>query len=100
MLTGSAYRVTVRAPGAGFRLLAGQPATYIKTAESGARRTHSFCANCGTPTYARAAENPTTYSLRIGCLAQRAALPRRQRWCGSSLAWSANIAHVPALDRQ
>lgn len=101
MLTGSAYRVSVRAAGESFRLLSGQPRSYIKTAESGAKRAHSFCASCGTPTYARAAENPTTYSLRVGCLEQRAVLPpRKQIWCQSAVPWSENLGSVPRTDRQ
>ena len=49
MLTGSAFRVSVQAPAAGFRLLTGQPKVYIKIADSGARRRHSFCPNCSAP---------------------------------------------------
>jgi len=101
MLTGSAYRVSVRAPGESFRLLSGQPKSYIKTADSGARRAHSFCPNCGAPTYARAAENPTTYSLRVGCLEQRASLqPRKQIWCRSAVPWSGDLTAIPRTDRQ
>ena len=101
MLTGSAYRVSVRAPSASFRLLSGQPRTYIKTAESGTRRAHSFCGDCGTPTYACAIEDPPTYSLRVGCLQQRAQLPpRKQIWCRSSVPWSEDLAGVPKVDRQ
>jgi hypothetical protein len=101
MFTGSAYRVSVRTPVQSFRLLSGEPRTYIKTADSGARRIHAFCANCGTPVYASAIQNPPTYSLRVGCLQQRAELPpRKQIWCRSSVAWSANLEDVPRVDRQ
>jgi hypothetical protein len=101
MLTGSAYRVSVPAPTAGFHLLAGQLTTYIKTAESGAKRAHSFCPNCGTPVYACAIEEPPTYTLRVGCLRQRAELPpRRQIWCRSSVPWSADLSDLTKLDRQ
>ena len=101
MLTGSAYRVSVRAPSATFRLLSGRPETYVKTAESGAKRAHSFCGDCGTPTYACAVENPPTYSLRVGCLQQRALLPpRKQIWCRSAVPWSENLSGVPKVDRQ
>jgi len=37
-LSGSAYRVSVQAAAAGFRLLTGVPKIYIKTAESGNQR--------------------------------------------------------------
>jgi len=101
MLSGSAYRVSVRAAAESFHLLGGQPKSYIKTAESGAKRAHSFCPNCGTPAYARAAENPTTYSLRIGCLEERAALPpRKQIWCQSSLAWSESLTKIDKFRQQ
>ena len=101
MLTGSAYRVSVRATAESFQLLSGQPQSYIKTAESGAKRAHSFCPNCGTPTFARAVENPTTYSLRIGCLDQRASLPpRKQIWCQSAMPWSENLGSIPKVNRQ
>ena len=102
MLTGSAYRVSVPAARADFRLLTGTPTTYVKTAASGARRVHAFCANCGTPVYASAAEaEPTRYSMRVGCLDQRAALPPRKRiWCQSALPWSQNVNDVPGIDAQ
>lgn len=101
MLTGSVYRVSVRAPRATFHLLSGQPKTYVKTAESGARRVHSFCAECGAPVYSCAVEDPPTYSLRVGCLDQRAQLPpRKQIWCRSSLPWAQNLGDIPRVDRQ
>ena len=101
MLTGSAFRATVRAPSATFTLLTGQPKVYVKTAESGTKRAHAFCPDCGTPIHASAVESPPTYSLRIGCLAQRAALrPRIQIWCRSALDWALQLEDVPRRDRQ
>jgi hypothetical protein len=95
-LTGTAYRTTVPAPIETFVLRTGTPKLYVKTAQSGNRRVQAFCANCGTPIYASALDNPTTYGLRIGCLAQRAGLPpRRQIWCRSALEWSSNLEAVP-----
>ena len=98
MLTGSAFRVSVPAPAATFRLLTGQPKAYVKTADSGAKRRHSFCPNCGTPVCATAdTENPPSYSLRVGCLKQRALLPPKRRiWCRSALDWAQNVSGVPA----
>src|SRR5678816_4796018 len=65
-LTGSAYRVTVPAPKDSFRLLTGKPKVYVKTAESGTRRAHGFCPECGTPIYATAVTDPQSYGLRVG----------------------------------
>ena len=102
MLSGSAYRASVQAPAGTFRILTGQPKIYVKTtAESGTKRAHAFCPDCGTPVYATAISDPQTYSLRIGCLRQRAELaPRRQIWCRSAMPWSANLEGVPRLPRQ
>jgi len=102
VLTGSAFRVTVPASAASFRLLTGEPKVYVKTADSGARRRHAFCSNCGAPVAASAdAEDPPSYSLRVGCLAQKAQLlPRRQIWCQSALAWALDISSVPGTERQ
>ena len=43
-LSGSAYRVAVPAPRGTFELLTGQPTIYVRTAESGRKRAHAFCA--------------------------------------------------------
>ncbi len=65
-LSGSAYRANISAPANSFVLLRGKPRIYIKTTESGVKRVHAFCGNCGTPIYAAAVDNPPAYSLRIG----------------------------------
>ena len=101
MMSGSPYRVSVRAPAASFRLLSGVLKAYTKTAESGARRVHSFCPECGTPVHSSDPHQPTTYSLRIGCLDRRADLaPARQIWCKSALPWSRDLSDVPAIEHQ
>ena len=101
VLTGSAYRVTVHAPASGFRLLTGEPKSYVKTAESGNTRLHTFCPNCGTPIYATSVtDNPTAYGLRVGSLKQRAELPPQKRiWCRSALPWSQDVSGLPVFDK-
>jgi hypothetical protein len=96
-LTGSAFRANVQAPAAGFRLLRGTPRRYIKTADSGNKRCHAFCGDCGGPVYASALEDPPTYSLRLGALDQRYDLgaPARQIWTERRLAWVCELADVP-----
>jgi hypothetical protein len=42
----------VPAPAAHFVLRRGTPKSYIKTAESGNKRRHTFCGNGGAPIYA------------------------------------------------
>jgi hypothetical protein len=100
-LTGSAYRVNVEAPVAGFVLRSGVPRVYIKTAESGNKRAQAFCPNCGTPIYATDAHEPRSYGIRVGTLKQRAELrPRRQIWQRSALPWVTDIRDLPHVERQ
>jgi hypothetical protein len=103
-LSGSPYRVSIAAPADTFEILSGVPTIYVKTAESGNKRAHAFCPNCGAPVYSAAATtDPPTYTLRVGCLEQRALLPpRRQAWCRSAVPWpwSGDIRGLPAADRQ
>jgi hypothetical protein len=96
-LSGTGYRIGAPAPAASFEL-EGSPKTYVKTADSGNKRTHAFCPNCGGPVYSCAVEAPTHYTLRVGCLTQARDLPpRRQIWCGSAVPWSANLGDVPKV---
>ncbi len=101
MLSGSAYRAALPAPRETFSLRSGQPKIYVKTAESGTKRAHAFCPDCGTPIYSSAISDPPWYSLRIGCLQQRAQLrPRKQIWCRSALDWAMNLQGIERFDRQ
>jgi len=99
-LTGTAYRAVVTAPAASFALRTGAPKTYVKTAESGNKRCHAFCGNCGAPLYSCAVENPQSYTLRIGAITQRAAFsPQRQIWRRSALNWVDALSAVPASEK-
>jgi hypothetical protein len=99
-LSGSAFRASIPAPAGQFALLRGEPKSYVKTAESGAKRRHAFCGDCGTPIYACAIDNPQSYTLRIGAINERAAFsPRRQIWRRSALAWVDTLAGVPASEK-
>jgi hypothetical protein len=95
MLSGTGYRISVPAMKEAFTLKSGTPKIYVKTADSGARRAHAFCPDCGTPVYSCAAEEPSFYALRVGCLDRRAELPPMLRiWCRSALDWSLNVNGV------
>ncbi len=101
-LTGTAFRVSVPTLRKDFVLVTGSPTTYVKTAESGATRAQAFCSNCGSPLYTHAAvDDPETYGLRVGCIAERQKLaPKKQIWCRSALQWSLNIADLPRHERE
>jgi len=99
-LTGSAFRANIQTPAESF-VIHGRPKIYIKTADSGTKRAHAFCPDCGTPIYAAAPENTKTYSLRVGTLDERAQLrPMRQIWCRSALPWSMDLGALEKIDRQ
>ena len=99
-LSGSAFRTVVPAKREGFKMLAGEPKVYVKTAESGRKRVQSFCANCGTPIYSCDPADPQVYSIRLGTAQQRAQLPPRvQLWCRSSLAWTKHLEPVPEFEK-
>ena len=101
MFTGSAYRVNVPAAKENFVLLGSEPASYVKTADSGNKRRHTFCPNCGTPVYSSAVTDPQSFSLRIGCLNERSRLsPKRQIWCESAVPWSDNLGTIPRVAKQ
>lgn len=101
-LSGSVYRAGIFAKAEGFALKGVRPTIYIKTGTSGAKRAHAFCPTCGTPIYSAAPENPDRYTLRVGTIAERAALgaPMRQGWCDSALPWAGDLAGVPKVARQ
>ena len=100
-LTGSAYRVTVPTLIKDFELRSGKPKIYIKTGGSGAKRVQAFCERCGSPLYAHPLDNPTTYGLRVGCIAQRRELvPTLQKWCDSALSWTGDIEGIPKRPRE
>jgi hypothetical protein len=102
-LTGTAFRTNIASLPGTFALTKGAPKIYIKTAESGNKRAHAFCPECGTPIYAAdPGPNPQSYGLRVGGIDQRAqfAAPARQIWCQSALPWSMNISGVARVERQ
>jgi len=100
-LSGSAYRANVRTTKGGFRLLTGQPRIYVKTAESGTKRAHAFCPDCGTPIYATSVTDPQIHGLRLGTIRQRAELrPKSMGWCRSMQGWVTDLSGLPRSEKQ
>ncbi len=100
-LSGAAIRASAATKAEDFVLVRGEPVRYVKTAESGNRRVQAFCGQCGTPLYSADAENPASFNLRIGALAERADLPpQRQIWCETALPWAADLLEVPGTPKQ
>ncbi len=100
VLSGSAFRVSVIAPIESLELR-GEPKRYVKTADSGSRRAQLFCPECATPLFTMAPENPTSVTIRLGCVAQRAQLvPVAQIWQRSSVPWLSDLARIPGSPEQ
>jgi len=98
--SGSPWRASIPAKVEDFRLLRGTLKTYVKTADSGAKRLQAFCGDCGSAVYATSAENHTVFNLRLGALKQAADLPpERQIWTDSAWPWAQDISDIPGVPR-
>jgi hypothetical protein len=99
-LSGSAFRISVRADKEGFHLN-GQPKIYVKTAESGAKRAQAFCPECGTSIYSAATHDPQVFNIRVATSRQRTQLkPKSQGWCRSALDWINDLQSLQQFPRQ
>jgi hypothetical protein len=102
-LSGTVFRTSIRAPGERFKILTGEPRVYVKTGDSGAKRAQGFCANCGSPIYATAAEGgePKIYNIRVGTVRQRDQLvPKVQIWCRSEQPWLSGLGTIRKVEKQ
>ena len=100
-LTGSAFSTFLPVPKAAFRMIRGEPAIYVKTAESGNKRAQAFCAGCGTRIYASAVDDPSVFNIRLGTIDERAVLPPViQVWCRSALPWAMELGAIKQVPKQ
>jgi hypothetical protein len=100
--SGSAFRTVVLTRPGTFKLLAGAPTVYVKTAESGNRRQQTFCPTCGSPIYSAPVSGDTkVVVLRVGTIRQRAQLiPRDQYWFRSSQPWLPDLLTIKKQEKQ
>ncbi|WP_436294773.1 GFA family protein [Variovorax sp. LjRoot178] len=100
--SGSVFRTNISAPADTFRITRGSPRTYVKTADSGNKRVHAFCGDCGGPIYASAHDEPKSFSLRVGALNQGHELgaPARQIWTRRRFAWLPLLDRIPGAEGQ
>ena len=100
--SGSAFRTVVLTTPDTFRLLAGTPKVFVKTAESGNRRQQTFCGECATPIYSAPADgNTRVVVLRVGSIRQRAELvPQDQFWFRSAQPWLASLPTISKQEKQ
>ena len=97
--SGAAFRAAVPVLRDRFRLLSGKPKEYVKTAESGNRRSLAFCGDCGTALYGASPTDPKWLSLRVGTARQRRDLaPTVQVWTVEALPWLSSLAGMPRIE--
>ena len=101
-LSSAPFRWNVRTQAGTFKLLAGTPKEYVKTAESGNKRAQGFCPECGTGIYSAPTEpDRKVYVVRVGTLAERRQLaPTGQIWMRSAHPWVAGAAGLPGTEKQ
>jgi hypothetical protein len=101
-MTGSAFRWAVPVAEENFELIAGEPKTYVKKADSGAVNHQLFCPDCGSPLYSTSiGEGPKSFNLRLGTARQRAELrPTSQWWHRSAQAWVNDVEDIKAMQTQ
>ena len=101
-ISGSTYRWAVPVAEAAFKLLSGNPKTYVKTTEGGTMSQQLFCPECASPLYSTSiGVGPKFLNLRLGTARQRAELrPKAQYWCRSALAWAIVLEPTTRIDKQ
>jgi hypothetical protein len=94
-ISGAPYRASV--PALAEKLtLRGSPKHYVKTADSGNKRLHGFCGDCGSAIYATSPDDRRVFNLRVGAIKERAQLvPKMQAWCGSAMPWVNDLVAIP-----
>lgn len=101
-LSGSAYRTVVPAMEGTFRLLSGEPRTYVKQSGIGTPRAQVFCPNCGTHLYsAPVGGSSSFFGIRVGTVDQRNQLqPKAQYWCRSAQEWAMDLGPIKKYETQ
>jgi hypothetical protein len=101
-LSGSAFRTVAFTHEGTFKLTSGELKIYVKTGESGTKRSQAFCPECGTPIYSSTVDGgPKVHVIRVGSARQRDQLvPKVQIWCRSSQRWLRDLGSIPALQTQ
>ena len=101
-LSGSAFRIGVSVEGELFEMTSGEPKIFIKTAESGAKRSQAFCPECGTHIYSTGVEDgPKIYRIRVSTSRQRNDLPpKAQIWFRSAQLWVTELDSVRRVEKQ
>lgn len=88
-VTGSAFNIGVTVAARQFRIVAGKPKSFTKTADSGNTLTRHFCGECGSPLYTSSPTHPDVHYVKAGSIDDPALVkPEDQSWVASRVAWA------------
>ena len=101
-ISGSPFRWAVAVPKEDYKLLSGQPKTYIKISDSGDESHQVFCPDCASPLYSTVSgDGPKWYMVRLGTAEQRHQLkPTLQSWHRSAQKWVDEIDQIESIETQ
>ena len=99
--SGSAFGMSLIVPKDAFRLLAGEPRTFTRTADSGWTVGCVFCPSCGTHIYHEPARMKETLNIKPGTLDDTSWLtPGLHLWTKSKQPWVPIPEGVRCFDGQ
>ena len=99
--SGSAFGMSLIVPKDSFRLLAGEPKIFARTAASGRLVNCAFCPACGTRIYHEPAYMETTLNIKPGTLDDTSGLvPGIHVWTKSKQSWVVIPEGVRCIDGQ
>jgi hypothetical protein len=96
--SGSAHAANAPIDRDKFTLVSGEDV--LREYESSPGKLRAFCSCCGSPIYARLAENPDTLRIRLGSLdTPFAKQPRAHTWVADKASWEPIDDGLPQFDR-
>ena len=91
----SAFGMSMKLARTGFRLTAGEPATWERTADSGRPNRAHFCPTCGVRIFHDSGDDSELVSLKAGSLDDTSALePVGHIWTSRAQSWLSFAAHA------
>jgi hypothetical protein len=95
---GTAFSANARIPIERYRIIAGEDSISEYESSPGARR--CFCSRCGSPVFARVANDPDHIRIRLGILDREAvAAITAHVWVGSKARWDRLTWDIPSFER-
>lgn len=83
------------------RLVRGSPRGHVTTADNGNRVSREFCAECGTPLFARGAATPQFVAIKVGSLDDPSwCAPMVDIWTDSAQPWEVMNPALPKFAKQ